>query len=47
MTMDLYTAVMEHKKVDDMQLLENTIDMPDPAAEIGLPDSEKIIKFCG
>lgn len=47
MTMDLYTSVMEHKKVDDMQLLENTIDMPDPAAEIGLPDSEKIIKFCG
>ena len=46
MTMDLYTAVMEHKKVDDMQLLEDTIDMPDPAAEIGLSGNEKIIKFC-
>lgn len=46
MTMDLYTAVMEHKKVDDMQLLEDTIDMPDPAAEFGLPGDEKIIKFC-
>ena len=46
MTMDLYTSVMEHKKVDDMQLLENTIDMPDPAAEVGLPGDEKIIKFC-
>ncbi len=46
MTMDLYTSVMEHKKVDDMQLLENTIDMPDPAAEVGLPGNEKIIKFC-
>ena len=47
MTMDLYTAVMEHKKTDDMQLLENTIDMPDPAAEIGVTADEKIIRFCG
>lgn len=47
MTMDLYTSVMEHKKVDDMQLLENTIDMPDPAAEIGVTADEKIIRFCG
>lgn len=47
MTMDLYTSVMEHKKTDDMQLLENTIDMPDPAAEIGVTADEKIIRFCG
>ena len=46
MTMDLYTAVMEHKKVDDMQLLEKTIDMPDPVADIGLAGGDKIIKFC-
>lgn len=46
MTMDLYTSVMEHKKVDDMKLLEKTIDMPDPVADIGLADSDKIIKFC-
>lgn len=47
MTMDLYTAVMEHKKVDDMQLLEDSIDLPDPAAEIGVTADEKIIRFCG
>lgn len=46
MTMDLYTDVMEHKKVDDMQLLEKTIDMPDPVADIGLAGGDKIIKFC-
>ena len=46
MTMDLYTSVMEHKKVDDMQLLEKTIDMPDPVADIGLAGGDKIIKFC-
>ena len=45
--MDLYTAVMEHKKVDDMQLLEDTIGMPDPVADIGLAGDEKIIRFCG
>ena len=47
MTMDLYTAVMEHKKVNDMQLLEDSIDLPDPAAEINLASNEKVIKFCG
>ena len=47
MTMDLYTAVMEHKKVNDMQLLEDSIDLPDPAAEINLANNEKVIKFCG
>lgn len=46
MTMDLYTSVMEHKKVNDMQLLEKTIDMPDPVADIGLAGGDKIIKFC-
>ena len=45
--MDLYTAVMEHKKVNDMQLLEDSIDLPDPAAEINLASNEKVIKFCG
>ena len=47
MTMDLYTAVMENKKIDDMQLLEDTIGLPNPAEDIGLPVEEKIIRFCG
>ena len=29
-----------------MQLLEKTIDMPDPVADIGLAGGDKIIKFC-
>ena len=35
------------KKVNDMQLLEDSIDLPDPAAEINLASNEKVIKFCG
>ena len=35
------------KKVNDMQLLEDSIDLPDPAAEINLANNEKVIKFCG
>lgn len=39
MTMDLYTSVMDKKKIDDMQLLEDTIgldeiDKPDPNSKI-------------
>ena len=39
MTMDLYTSVMDKKKADDMQLLEDTIgldeiDKPDPNSKI-------------
>ncbi len=39
MTMDLYTSVMDKKKTDDMQLLEDTIgldeiDKPDPNSKI-------------
>ncbi|MZT67040.1 MULTISPECIES: tyrosine-type recombinase/integrase [Blautia] len=39
MTMDLYTSVMDKKKIDDIQLLEDTIgldeiDKPDPNSKI-------------
>lgn len=47
MTMDLYTAVMDNKKVDDMQLLESTIDLPDPGNDIDIQEEDKIIRFCG
>lgn len=37
MTMDLYTSVLDKKKVDDMKLLENTIGLGQ--------QNKKIIQF--
>ncbi len=45
MTMDLYTAVMEDKKVDDMQLLEDTIDLPTTDIDNEIQSNNKIIEF--
>ena len=42
MTMDLYTSVMERKKVDDMKLLEETIGFDEIDEE---NKSSKIIKL--
>ena len=42
MTMDLYTSVMDKKKTDDMQLLEDTVQL-DNVDEYA--DENKIIKF--
>ena len=42
MTMDLYTSVLEKKKVDDMKLLEDTIGLEKTASS---SLTGKIIQF--